>query len=254
MDTWRTPDAPNAGGPRNRNRSIGGGHQVTIAEQAEQWQTPATDSFRGRGGARADEPGPGRQGREWPSPDANMDSYRLQGQSQQSRSLEPTARAFPSMESPRATPSARDWKDSAGMSATATNPDGTARTRDDQLARQVFHCSLPAPATTTDGAVSSPSDLTSRPPLLWASPQHNADSGSRNVPGSKAHAGTSLADQVTTGSSQSGRTGNTKRLNPVFVEWLMGWPIGWTGSGPVEMASFQSRLRSHLLSLVGDLG
>lgn len=34
------------------------------------------------------------------------------------------------------TPSARDWKDSPGMSEMGTNPDGTIRTRIDQLPRQ----------------------------------------------------------------------------------------------------------------------
>jgi hypothetical protein len=28
-----------------------------------------------------------------------------------------------------------------------------------------------------------------------------------------------------------------RRLNPRFVEWLMGWPLGWTGFAPVAMAS-----------------
>lgn len=28
---------------------------------------------------------------------------------------------------------------------------------------------------------------------------------------------------------------STRRLNPRFVEWLMGWPIGWTASEPVGM-------------------
>lgn len=34
------------------------------------------------------------------------------------------------------TPSARDWKDTPGMSQTGTNPDGSTRTRVDQLPRQ----------------------------------------------------------------------------------------------------------------------
>lgn len=34
-------------------------------------------------------------------------------------------------------------------------------------------------------------------------------------------------------------------LNPDWVEWLMGWPIGWTASEPSEMAKFQQWLRSH---------
>lgn len=37
---WRTPDGPGTGGPRSHHESIGEGHQVTIAEQAEHWITP----------------------------------------------------------------------------------------------------------------------------------------------------------------------------------------------------------------------
>src|SRR3990167_2503911 len=35
-----------------------------------------------------------------------------------------------------ATPSARDWKDTPGMTTMGTNPDGTERDRNDQLPRQ----------------------------------------------------------------------------------------------------------------------
>jgi len=34
-------------------------------------------------------------------------------------------------------------------------------------------------------------------------------------------------------------------LNPNWVEWLMGWPIGWTDSGPLEMAKFRRWLDEH---------
>lgn len=33
---------------------------------------------------------------------------------------------------------------------------------------------------------------------------------------------------------------NGGKLNPDWVEWLMGWPIGWTASKPLEMDRFQS--------------
>jgi hypothetical protein len=36
------------------------------------------------------------------------------------------------------TASARDWKDSPGMSKTGTNPDGSTRERTDQLARRIY--------------------------------------------------------------------------------------------------------------------
>jgi len=38
---------------------------------------------------------------------------------------------------------------------------------------------------------------------------------------------------------------NSGRLNPEWVEWLMMWPIGWTGLKPLEMDRFLSWLQLH---------
>ena len=38
---------------------------------------------------------------------------------------------------------------------------------------------------------------------------------------------------------------NGGRLNPTWVEWLMGWPIGHTGLEPLETGRFQQWLHSH---------
>jgi len=35
------------------------------------------------------------------------------------------------------------------------------------------------------------------------------------------------------------------KLNPTWVEWLMGWPLGWTSLEPLEMDKFQEWLRQH---------
>jgi len=35
------------------------------------------------------------------------------------------------------------------------------------------------------------------------------------------------------------------RLNPTFVEWLMGWPIGSSALQPLEMARFQEFVQQH---------
>lgn len=35
------------------------------------------------------------------------------------------------------------------------------------------------------------------------------------------------------------------KLNPMWVEWLMGWPIGWTGLEPLETDRFRQWLRLH---------
>ncbi|EKR25656.1 hypothetical protein LEP1GSC111_0081 [Leptospira interrogans str. UT126] len=37
-------------------------------------------------------------------------------------------------------------------------------------------------------------------------------------------------------------------LNPMWVEWLMGWPLGWTDLEPLETAKFQWWLKSHGIS------
>jgi hypothetical protein len=34
-------------------------------------------------------------------------------------------------------------------------------------------------------------------------------------------------------------------LNPTWVEWLMGWPLGWTDLKPSGTGKFQAWLRSH---------
>ena len=38
---------------------------------------------------------------------------------------------------------------------------------------------------------------------------------------------------------------NGGRLNPMWVEWLMGWPIGATDSKPLEMDKFRRWLEKH---------
>jgi len=38
---------------------------------------------------------------------------------------------------------------------------------------------------------------------------------------------------------------NGGRLNPMWVEWLMGWPLGWTDLKPLEMDKFQQWRQQH---------
>jgi len=57
------------------------------------------------------------------------------------------------------TPSARDWKDSPGMSETGTDPDGSTRTRLDQLPRQAQLADIGRGATGGTGAMASGGQL-----------------------------------------------------------------------------------------------
>jgi hypothetical protein len=38
---------------------------------------------------------------------------------------------------------------------------------------------------------------------------------------------------------------NGGRLNPTWVEWLMGWPLGATDLKPLEMDKYQQWLEQH---------
>lgn len=68
----------------------------------------------------------------------------------------------------------------------------------------------------------------------WATPTcHDRKGQSGAKRGRNAQGGECLAQQV----------GGT--LNPMWVEWLMGWPVGWTDCEPLETDKFQQWLRSH---------
>jgi hypothetical protein len=44
-----------------------------------------------------------------------------------------------------------------------------------------------------------------------------------------------------------------RKLNPRFVEWLMGWPLGWTDCGSPATASFQTWRRSRFAPCITSL-
>lgn len=140
FSAWRTPDAPGDGGPRNRQTSVGQGHQLTIAEQAEHWPTPTPweqgDDPQTSLERREREKAKGRNGNgfglpldmvatNWPTPTAG------DGASSGSRNL-PGSKA------------------NAGISLT------------DLVEMGGSHSSRPAPAMPMDGGASSVTTLVSR--------------------------------------------------------------------------------------------
>lgn len=149
-----------------------------------------------------------------------------------------------------ASPAARDWKDSPGMSATGKNPDGSARVRLDQLARQVYYAEEfmtpragdgrgAGPGTRDNtlidrvekmGGCNLPEQIQMMERKIWPTPVSD-DVGHRKM--KYKQGGTAL----------SCKAGG--QLNPDWVEWLMGWPIGWTDLKPLETDKFQKWLQLH---------
>lgn len=176
---WKTPH-----GFQNTDRfgkTAGGGGE--FAKQAMGWQTPATDSFRSRGGDRKDEPGLDQQARKWPTPKVPTGGAEVRASRKQRGSggedLAASATVWP-------TPRSNDYK--SGVTGNIKKKNARP------LCEVACQSSLPAPPTSTPGASSSPS---------------------------------------------------TRRLNPRFVEMLMGLPVAWTGLEPVATASFRWWLHTH---------
>lgn len=71
--------------------------------------------------------------------------------------------------------------------------------------------------------------------------------GNYNRKGASKNSGNGLATEVQTAFGWMLNTSETPKatsapLNPDFAEWLMGWPIGWTASQPLETDRFRQWL------------
>jgi hypothetical protein len=254
MTGWPTPNASdsNARGTSQGNRKSPN-LPISVLEEAKTWPTPRTqDSKHGE----CTEYELGR--------DKGKDLLHVRVEREK---MWPTA-------------TARDWKDSPGMSTVSKNPDGSVRNRTDLLPRAVYALGQQgqdnsnsggnppasseksqqnwqtfAPGTncrgetphrqvvralvrgekattqclTVDQVFAEEIKGTNKQRETWPTPvvTDSIGSGNRNLEGSKAHAGESLTD-VVNGGQKARANKNTGKLNPRWVETLMGVPIGWT--------------------------
>jgi hypothetical protein len=83
----------------------------------------------------------------------------------------------------------------------------------------------------------------------WPTPQasDNRDRGNLGSPATLRRK--EKGKQISLGQSVSDISG---ALNPPWVEWLMGWPLGWTDLKPLAMDRFQSWQQQHSVYCEAD--
>jgi len=87
----------------------------------------------------------------------------------------------------------------------------------------------------------------STPPLtlavkMWPTPASN--SGTGGCTGLAGGSGNRLKLYAMLGKEEGKKMG-CQSLNPYWVEWLMGWPLGWTDLKPLGMDKFRRWLQQH---------
>lgn len=116
-----------------------------------------------------------------------------------------------------ATPTCRDWKDTPGMSKTRE----AGKHRVDQLPRQVY-------ASLDGSGLFSPVTVMRKDSVLSAEMIMQI-AGAQDQQWTNAN---TSSETESCGQDQGYGT-----LNPPWVEWLMGWPIGWTALNESETAN-----------------
>lgn len=211
---WSTPRA-NEMGDYTQDKGDPTRRRLSLTGEAKEWQTPATDSFRCRGGDRKDEMGLDQQARLWPTPQAHdhhpgvSERVGRYGTEHGGRDLTDEATSW-------MTPSAGDGR-RGGMDPTRADRGAGSAMRPEQAAQ------WPTPAARDYRSPNSAESRERRNKDKARGQQlMNFIADEMRAPHSQF---SPLAPPI-----QDGQKSLTTRhiLNPQFVEWLLGWPRNYT--------------------------
>lgn len=178
----------------------------------KRWDLPRRDSISAlRASARrTSDNASGGSASGWPTPTARNSTGASETETREGAADLQTVAGW-------ATPTTRDHKDTVGMATTGINPDGSERSRLDQLGRQVGL-------------------LAGWPTPMAGTPAQNGNNEAGNNDSSRK--AVEVVSGMTPDSSSAG-TENTAgyQLNPRFSLWLMGYPTAWHDVGVSALRS-----------------
>jgi len=232
--SWPTPRTITGGAesadPKKefgRLESDGGDLQAAVSL----WQTPAADSFRSRGGERVDEMGLDQQARafptaNWPTPDAGVST-------QTNRSLSDGAAVRPLLAK-----CVQDWPTPRANAVGSTRTRKRTPRKDGRILDQEAE-TWPTPAArdhrTPNLKTYEERGGMTKGEQLQNFVEHNfplflpdqAD-GRLVITDQPRLTPTPASGSASSPPDPTSRQPSPRRLNAAFVEWLMGWPPGWT--------------------------
>lgn len=233
VEMWSTARvADSVGADYQRDRGMVGSERAALGGQAKQWRSPGAQDGA-HGGPNSRDSGSGlhlsSEAVRWATP-TDHDGRRpgLDVASTQGANLSRDVANWP-------TPGAgdQDWRVSTQAAAKRRMEGGR------QVSLEVCCVAWPSPAARDHKHPNGPDHL---------------ERGGRQHMGQLAnvveHRFSSPQGRETAGGERLSEGGRT--LNPRFVEWLMGWPIGWTDcdSRAMGLSLYRSRLRSEFLRFV----
>lgn len=205
------------------------------------WTTPQAHDTNPRGAGNRNNPAAGNACLAWDATLAPWPTPRNEdSESTGAHHGKPDTPHSAAMLTPWCTASARDHKDSPGMATTGVNPDGSERTRLDQLARQAQLVPWPTPMAGTpaqNGNNAAGNNDYSRS-VEAVSPWHTPDTAA-SAPNKGSNCKNVLAGLnnqalgvITKSSTASTANRGAYQLNASFSRWLMGFPATWDEASP----------------------